>query len=154
MAYDYKPGEEEDVLKRYVIVLSVVVIIAIIVVLILYIGLGIDRETLKILAKRINFDATNVTFVFAFVMAAFALWGLFRDPAAAEGVDRRQTYFILLLLLAGVVVAGNIYFKRLAKPTHEITETVECPRCHGTGRASLRPEYPCGYCDGTGYVTP
>jgi hypothetical protein len=154
MAYDYKPGEDEDLLKRYIIIIGIVVVIAIIAVLIMYIGLGIDTDMLKILAKRIGPDATNVTFVFVFVMAVFALWGLFREPAAGEGTQRRQTYFILLLILAGFLLAGNLYFKRLAKPTKEVTSTMECPNCKGTGRARLRPEYPCAKCDGTGYITP
>jgi magnesium-transporting ATPase (P-type) len=154
MAYDYKPGEDEDVLKRYVLIASIVVIIAVITVLIMYIGLGIDTQTLKILAKRIGPDATNVTFVFIFVMATFALWGLFREPAAGEGVNRRQTYFILLLIVAGFLLAGNIYFKRLARSSQEVTTTVVCPNCQGTGRARLRPEYPCAKCDGAGYITP
>jgi ribosomal protein S27AE len=87
-------------------------------------------------------------------MAAFALWGLFREPAASDDVQRRQTYFILLLVLAGLLLGGTIYFKYLATPTHEVRQTEKCPRCGGTGRAKLRPEYPCGECNGTGYVTP
>lgn len=154
MAYDYKPGEDEDLLKRYVIVAGILVVLAIFAVFIIYLGLRIDTQTLKILMKRIGPDATNVTFVFVFVMAAIALWGLFREPAAAEGVNRRQTYFILLLLLAGFLLAGTIYFRYLAKPSHEVTKTEVCPRCKGTGRARLRPEYPCPECDGTGYITP
>ena len=154
MAYDYKPGEDDDLLKRYAIIISIVVVIAIVVVLIMYIGLGIDLDMLKILARRIGPDATNVTFVFVFVMTVFALWGLFREPAAGEGVQRQQTYFILLLILSGFLLAGNIYFKHLAKPTKEVTSTVVCPNCRGTGRARLRPEYPCAKCDGTGYITP
>jgi ribosomal protein S27AE len=154
MAYDYKPGEEEDVLKRYVIVATIVVVLAFLLVLTMYLALGIDLEMLKIILKRINFDATNVTFVFVFVMAAFALWGLFREPAASDDVQRRQTYFILLLVLAGLLLGGTIYFKYLATPTHEVRQTEKCPRCGGTGRAKLRPEYPCGECNGTGYVTP
>lgn len=154
MAYDYKPGEDDDLLKRYVIIASILVVLAIVAVFIIYLTLGISTDNLKILAKRIGPDATNVTFVFVFVMAALALWGLFREPAAGEGANRRQTYFILLLILAGFLLAGNIYFKRFAKPTHEVTTTEECPRCKGSGRARLRPEYPCATCDGTGYLTP
>ena len=154
MAYDYKPGEEEDVLKRYVIIASIVVVLAFLVVLLLYVGLGIDRQTFKILLGKIIPDATNVTFVFVFVLAAFALWGLLREPAASDDVQRRQTYFILILIVAGLLLAGTVYFKYLATPTHEVTKTEVCPSCRGTGRAKLRPEYPCGTCRGTGYVTP
>jgi hypothetical protein len=154
MPYDYKPGEDDDVLKRYAIVAGIVVALAILTVFILYVGLGINTNTLKILAQRIGPDATNVTFIFAFVVAAIALWGLFREPAAGESANRRQTYFILLLILAGVLLAGNIYFRRLATPSHEVTKTEVCPNCGGTGRARLRPEYPCAKCDGTGYITP
>ncbi|UCD58396.1 MAG: hypothetical protein JSV16_04570 [Candidatus Hydrogenedentota bacterium] len=154
MARDYKPGEEEDVLKQYIIVATVVVAVAIFFVFVLYIGLGLDIETLKVLTKRFIPDAANVTFVIIFVLAAFALWGLLREPAASEDVNRRQTYFILLLFLAGLMLAGTIYFKYLAEPTHEVRKTEVCPRCRGTGRAKLRPEYACGHCDGTGYVTP
>ena len=154
MAYDYKPGEDEDVLKKYLIVATIIVLIAIGVVLVLYIGLGIDIEMFKLLFGRIRIDATNLTFLFGFIMAALALWALFREPAAGEGVNRRQTYFVLLLILAGFLVAGTFYFKRLSRPTHEVTETELCPNCMGTGRAKLRPEYPCGTCDGLGYVAP
>ncbi len=154
MAYDYKPGEEEDVLKRYVIIASIVVVLAFLIVLTLYIGLGIDMQALKILLKKIIPDATNVTFVFVFVLAAFALWGLLREPAASDDVQRRQTYFILILIVAGLLLAGTVYFKYLATPTHEVTKTEICPSCGGTGRAKLRPEYPCSTCGGTGYVTP
>jgi len=154
MAYDYKPGEDDGFLKQYALIISIIIGIAAIVVLILYVGLGIDGETLIILAKRLHLDATNLTFLFVFIMASLALWGLFRDPAATEGVNRRQGYFILLLLLAGILLAGTIYFKRFAKPTHEVLTTEKCPRCGGTGRARLRPEYPCATCDGTGYITP
>ncbi len=154
MPYNYRPGEEEDVLKRYVIVATVVVAVVVLFVLTLYIGLGIDRETLKSLINHITFDATNVTFVAVVVIAAFALWGMLREPAAAENVQRRQTYFILLLLLAAFMLVGTVYFKYLAHPTHEVTKREKCPRCGGTGRAKLRPEYPCGTCNGTGYVTP
>lgn len=154
MAYDYKPGEEQDVLKRYIIVAGVVAAVAAVFVFTLYMGLGIDRETLKLMMKRFVPDPVNVAFVFAFVMASIALWGMLREPAAAEDVQRRQTYFILLLLLAGILLAGTFYFKRFTRPTHEVTKTEVCPRCNGTGRAKLRPEYPCGYCDGTGSVTP
>lgn len=154
MAYDYKPGEEEDVLKRYVIVGTIVVVLAFLFVLTLYVGLGINLKTLKTLWGKINFDATNVTFLFVFIMASFALWGLLREPAASEDVQRRQTYFILILVFAGLLLAGTIYFRYLATPTHEVTRTEICPRCGGTGRAKLRPEYPCGECNGTGYVTP
>ena len=154
MAYDYKPGEDQNVLKRYLYVVSILVGFVVIAVLIIYAGLGIDRETFTILSKRIKADAATVTFVFVFVVALIALWGLFREPAAEEGVNRRQTYFILLLLLAGFLLAGTFYFKRLAKPTQEVTVTEVCPRCRGSGRARLRPEYPCATCDGTGYITP
>lgn len=154
MPYNYRPGEEEDVLKRYVIVATVVVAVVVLFVVTLYVGLGIDRETLKSLINHITFDATNVTFVAVVVIAAFALWGLLREPAAAENVQRRQTYFILLLLLAAFMLVGTVYFKYLAHPTHEVTKREKCPRCGGTGRAKLRPEYPCGTCNGTGYVTP
>lgn len=154
MAYDYKPGEDDDLLKKYLIVATILIALAIIAVLILYIGLDIDTEMLRILAGRINADATNVTFVFVFVIAALALWGLFREPAAAEGVNRRQTYFILLLILAAVLLAGTFYFKKLSKPAHEVVKTEVCSRCRGTGRARLRPEYPCAACAGTGYITP
>jgi ribosomal protein S27AE/Na+/serine symporter len=154
MSYNYKPGEEEDVLKRYVFVASIVVGLAFLFVLVLYIGLGIDWQTLKILTKKIVPDATNVTFVFVFVMAAFALWGLLREPAASDDVQRRQTYFILILIFAGLLLAGTVYFRYLATPTHEVTKTEVCPSCGGTGRAKLRPEYPCGTCGGTGYITP
>lgn len=154
VAYEYKPGEDDDLLKRYVIVAGVVVLIAVILVLTLYIGLGIDTQMVKTLTKRIAPDATNVTFVFVFVMAAFALWGLLREPAAAENVQRQQTYFILLLILAGFMFAGAVYFKFLANPTEDVRKTEVCPNCGGTGRAKYRPEYPCGTCDGTGYITP
>ncbi|RJP18345.1 MAG: DUF1109 family protein [Candidatus Abyssobacteria bacterium SURF_5] len=154
MAYDYKPGEEEDVLKRYIIVAVVVVVLAFLLVLTLYVGLGIDIDMLKMLSKRMSFDAANITFIFVFVLAAFALWGLLREPAASDDVQRRQTYFILLLIFAGLLLAGTIYFRYLATPTHEVVKTEKCPRCDGTGRAKLRPEYPCGECDGTGFVTP
>lgn len=154
MAYDYKPGEDEDVLKRHLIVGTIIVLIAIGAVLVLYIGLGIDMEMLKLLAKRLRIDATNVTFLFGFIMGAIALWALFREPAAGEGVNRRQTYFILLLILAGFLIAGTYYFKRLSRPTHEVTKTELCPQCLGSGRAKLRPEYPCGTCNGLGYITP
>ncbi len=154
MAYDYRPGEGDDTRKQYLLVAGVVVVIAAVVVYILYTGLGIDRDTLKLLMGRIKLDAANLTFVFVFVMAAVVLWGLFRDRAATEDVSRRQTYFILLLLLVGVVVAGTIFFRRMAKPTHEVLTVEVCPRCGGTGRAKLRPEYPCAKCAGTGYLTP
>jgi len=154
MAYDYKPGEDEDVLKKYLIVATIIVLIAIGTVLVLYIGLGIDIEMFKLLAQRMKIDATNLTFLFGFIMGALALWALFREPAAGEGVNRRQTYFILLLILAGFLIAGTFFFKRLSRPTHEVTETELCPNCMGTGRAKLRPEYPCGTCDGLGYVAP
>lgn len=154
MAYDYKPGEDDGFLKQSLVVATIVVVLAVIVVFILYIGLGIDRDTLKILTKRLHLDAANLTFLFVFIMASIALWGLFRDPAATEGVNRRQGYFILLLLLAGALLAGTIYFKRFAKPTHEVVATEVCSRCGGSGRARLRPEYPCATCAGTGYVTP
>jgi ribosomal protein S27AE len=154
MAYGYKPGEDDDLLKRYVVVAGVVVIVAVVIVITIYLGLGIDTGVLKILTKRIKADATTVTFTFAFVMATLALWGLLREPASSENVQRRQTYFILLLLLAGVLVAGNFFVKRLAMPTEEVTKKEVCPKCGGSGRARLRPEYPCGHCDGTGYVTP
>lgn len=154
MAYDYKPGEDEDLLKRYLIVAGVVVVIAVVFVLTVYIGLGIDRETFGALVRRIGLDATNVTFLFVFIIATFALWGLLREPAASDQVQRRQTYFILLLILAGFMLAGGVYVKYIAKPTHEVRKTEVCPRCGGSGKARYRPEYPCGYCDGTGYITP
>jgi len=154
MAYDYKPGEDNDLLKRFLYIAGIVVILAVVTVIILYVGLGVDKTTLPILLQKIKIDATNVTFVFIFVVVAIALWGFFRDSAATEGVNRRQTYFIILLILAGVVIAGTIYVRRLAKPSHEVVRTEVCPRCGGTGRAKLRPEYPCGECSGTGYITP
>ncbi|RJP75161.1 MAG: hypothetical protein C4532_01045 [Candidatus Abyssobacteria bacterium SURF_17] len=154
MAYDYKPGEDDDILKRYALVATVVVVLAILVVLTLYLGLGIDTNTLKIMLKRVIPDPTNVIFIIIFLMAAFALWGFFREPAAAENVQRRQTYLILLLFVAGIMLAGTIYFKYFSRPTHEVTKMEICPRCGGTGRAKYRPEYPCGYCDGTGHVAP
>ncbi len=154
MAYHYKPGEEEDVLKRYVVIATIVVVLAFLAVLVLYIGLGIDMQALKILLRKIIPDATNVTFVFIFVLAAFALWGLLREPAASDDVQRRQTYFILILIVAGLLLAGTVYFKYLAPPTHEVRRTEICPSCGGTGRAKFRPEYPCPTCGGTGYVTP
>ena len=103
---------------------------------------------------RVKADAATVTFLFAFIIAALALWGFFREPAATEGVNRRQVYFILLLFLAGLLVAGTFYFKRLSRPTHEVTTKETCQNCGGTGRAKYRPEYPCGECDGLGYVAP
>jgi hypothetical protein len=154
MAYNYKPGEEEDVLKRYIIVATIVVVLAFLLVLTLYVGLGIDWQTLKGLLRNLTFDATNVTFLFVFIMASFSLWGLLREPAASDDVQRRQTYFILLLVFAGLLLAGTVYFRYLAPSTHEVVRTEKCPRCDGTGRAKLRPEYPCGECDGTGYITP
>ena len=154
MAYDYKPGEEEDVLKKYVIVATVVVVLIFLLVLTIYLTLGIDREMMKTLFKRISLDATNATFLFVFIIGAFALWGLLREPAASDDVQRRQTYFILLLIFAALLLAGTVYFKYLSAPKQEIIKTETCPRCGGTGRAKLRPEYPCGECDGTGYVTP
>lgn len=154
MAYDYKPGEEEGILKRYLYVAAIVVILAFLLVLTLYIGLGIDFKMLKLLSQRIKFDPTNVTFIFVFVLAAFSLWGLLREPASSDDVQRRQTYFILLLIFAALLLAGTVYFRYLATPTHEVRKTEKCPRCDGTGRAKLRPEYACGECDGTGYVTP
>jgi hypothetical protein len=154
MAYDYKPGEDEDVLKRYFVIASIVVVLAALIVLTIYIGLGIDTETIRVLLKRFVPDAVNVMFVFIFVLAAIALWGLFREPAAAQDVERRHTSFVLLLILAGLLLVGTVYLKRFGKPTHEVTRTEICPRCDGIGRAKLRPEYPCGYCDGTGYVSP
>jgi len=154
MAYDYKPGEDADLLKKYALIVTILVVIAIVTVITLYVGLGIDLDTMKLLVKRIKLDATNATFVFVFVIATFALWGLFREPAAAEGTNRRQTYFLLLLIVAGVLLAGTIFVKRLAKPPHEVVKTEVCPRCGGSGRAKLRPEYPCGTCDGTGYISP
>lgn len=154
MAYDYKPGEENDSLAKYAVIGTIVVLIAIVVVVILYVGLGIDRQNFGALLRKIKVDATNVTFVFVFVVGAIALWGLFRDSAAVEGVNRRQTYFIIMLILAVTMLAGGIFFNRLAKPSHEILETEVCPRCGGDGRAKLRPEYPCGACAGTGYLTP
>ncbi|MBI4832842.1 MAG: hypothetical protein HY801_15080, partial [Candidatus Lindowbacteria bacterium] len=84
MAYDYKPGEEEDVLKRYIVVATVVVIVAFLIVLTLYLGLGINMETLKVLLKRFVPDAGNVIFVIIFVTASLALWGFFHEPAATE----------------------------------------------------------------------
>jgi DnaJ-class molecular chaperone len=69
-------------------------------------------------------------------------------------VNRWQTYFLIILILAGVAIAGTIYVRRLAKPSHDVIKTEVCPRCGGTGRAKLRPEYPCATCDGTGYITP
>ncbi len=154
MAYDYKPGEDDDLLKRYLLIVSILVVLVGVAIAIVYIGLGIDLGTLNVLLRRIRADATNVTFVFVFVMALIALWGLFREPAAVEGVNRRQTYFIVLLILAGVLLAGTFYFKKLSKPAHDVIKTEVCPRCGGDGRAKLRPEYPCGTCDGTGYITP
>ena len=44
MAYDYKPGEDQDVLKNFMIIGGLVVLLAIGVVLTLYLGLGIDIE--------------------------------------------------------------------------------------------------------------
>jgi hypothetical protein len=155
MAYDYKPGEEEDVLKRYLVVATVVVLVAFGLVLTMYLGLGINSEMLRILMKRFIPDAGNVIFVITFVTAGFALWGLFREPAAAEGVNRRQAYFVALLVLAGIISAGTVYYKYFVMPTHgEVTKTEACSSCSGTGRARYRPEYPCGACDGTGYITP
>lgn len=154
MAYDYKPGEDEDILRRYALVATIIIVLAVLVVLTLYVGLGIDTETFKIMLKRVIPDPTNVIFVIIFLLATFALWGLFREPAASEHIQRRQTYFILLLFVAGVMLAGAIYFKYFSRPTHEVTKMDICPRCGGTGRAKLRPEYPCGTCDGTGYVAP
>ncbi len=154
MAYDYKPGEDNDVLKKLVLAATALIALAAGVVILLYVGLGIDTENFGALVQKIKLDATNVTFVFVFVVGAIALWGMFRQPAAVEGVNRRQTYFILLLILAGVTIAGSIYFKRLAKPTHDVLETEVCSRCEGSGRARIRPEYPCGACAGTGYITP
>lgn len=154
MAYDYKPGEDSDVLKKYLVVGTILVALIIGAIAIIYVGLGIDSDMLKILASRTRADAATVTFVFAFVMASIALWGLFREPAAGEGVNRRQSYFILLLIVAGVAVAGTIFFKKIAEPAHEVTKTEVCSRCQGDGRARLRPEYPCGACDGTGFISP
>lgn len=154
MAYDYKPGEDDDLLKKYLYVAAIVIAFAVLAVIVLYVGLGVDATTLPILLRKIKLDATNVTFVFIFVVAAITLWAFFRDSAATEGVNRRQTYFIILLILAGVAIAGTIYVKRLSKPSHEIVKTEVCPRCGGTGRAKLRPEYPCATCGGTGYITP
>jgi amino acid transporter len=154
MAYDYKPGEGDDVLKKYLVVAGIIVFLAILTVVILYVGLGIDVTTLPILLRKIKVDATNVTFVLIFVVATFALWALFRDSAATESVNRRQTYFIIILILAGVVIAGTIYVTRLSKPSHNGLSTEVCDRCGGNGRAKLRPEYPCAACSGTGYITP
>lgn len=154
MAYDYKPGEGDDVLKKYLVVAGIIVFLAILTVVILYVGLGVDVTTLPILLRKIKVDATNVTFVLIFVVVAFALWALFRDSAATEGVNRRQTYFIIILILAGVAIAGTIYVTRLSKPSHDGLSTVVCDRCGGNGRAKLRPEYPCAACSGTGYITP
>jgi magnesium-transporting ATPase (P-type) len=154
MAFDYKPGEDDDLLKKYLYVAGIIVVLAILTVVVLYVGLGIDVTTLPILLRKIKLDATNVTFVFIFVVVAIALWGFFRDSAATEGVNRRQTYFIILLILAGVAIAGTIYVRRLSKPSHDVVRTEVCPRCGGTGRAKLRPEYPCGTCAGTGNITP
>ena len=154
MAYDYKPGDDDDLLKKYLYVAGIVIFLAALTVVILYVGLGINATTLPILLRKIKIDATNVTFVFVFVVAAFALWGFFRDSAATEGVNRRQTYFIIILILASVVIAGTIYVKRLAKPSHDVVSTEVCTRCGGNGRAKLRPEYPCATCAGTGYITP
>ena len=154
MAYDYRPGEGNDVLKKYVLGATIILALAAGVVITLYVGLGIDKDTLAALFKKIKLDATNVTFIFVFVVSSIALWGMLRQPAAVEGVNRRQTYFILLLILACVLVAGTIFVKRLAKPTHDGLTTEVCSRCKGTGRAKLRPEYPCGACSGTGYITP
>jgi len=154
MAYDYKPGEDEGILRRYALIVGVVLVLATLIVLTLYLGLGIDRETLKVLVKRFAPDAVNVIFVFIFVLAALALWGLFREPAAAEDVERRHVYFVLLLILAGLLLVGTVYLKRFARPTHEVMRTEVCPRCGGLGRAKLRPEYPCPTCNGTGHITP
>ena len=154
MAYDYRPGEGDDVRKKYVLIATIIVALAAGVVIILYVGLGIDKDTLAALYKRIKLDATNVTFIFVFVVGSFALWGMLRQRAAVEGVNRRQTYFILLLILAGVALATTIFVKRLAKPTQDGLTTEVCSRCGGSGRAKLRPEYPCGACSGTGYITP
>jgi cytochrome bd-type quinol oxidase subunit 2 len=154
MAFHYKPGEDNDVLKKLVLSATILVALAAGVVTILYVGLGIDTKTLGPLIQKIKLDATNVTFIFVFVVSSIALWGLFRQPAAVEGVNRRQTYFILLLILASVTLAGAIFFERLAKPTHDVVKTEVCSRCGGGGRAKLRPEYPCGACAGTGYITP
>ncbi len=154
MAYDYRPGEGDDALKKYVLGAILILSLAVGVVIILYVGLGIDRVTLVALYKKIKLDATNVTFIFVFVVGSIALWGMLRQPAAVESVNRRQTYFILLLILAGVLIAGTIFVKRLAKPTYEGLTTEVCSRCLGSGRAKLRPEYPCGACSGTGYLTP
>ncbi len=154
MAYDYKPGEDDSYLKKSLMVATALVVIAAIVVIILYTGLGIDMDMLKILVKKFRLDAANLTFLFGFIMCLIALWGVFRDAAATEGVERRQGYFILLLLLAGALIAGTFYFKRFTRPTHEIVTTEICPRCLGSGRAKLRPEYPCGECDGVGTISP
>jgi H+/Cl- antiporter ClcA len=154
MAYDYKPGEEEGILKRYLFVAAIVVIIVFLLVLTMYLTLGIDLNMMKTLAQRISLDATNLTFVFVFVIAAFSLWGLLREPAASDDVQKRQTYFILILIFAGLLLAGTVYFRYLAPSTEEVTKKEICPRCGGTGRARLRPEYPCSECDGTGYVSP
>ncbi len=112
-------------------------------------------ETLKVLLKRFVPDAGNVIFVIIFVTASLALWGFFHEPAATEGVSRRQFYFILILAIAGLALAGTVYFKYFALDTPgQTTKTQVCPLCGGMGRAKYRPEYPCGNCDGTGYITP
>ena len=154
MAYDYKPGEEEGILKRYLFIAAIVVVIIFLLVLTMYLTLGIDLDMMKTLAQRISLDATNITFIFVFVIAAFSLWGLLREPAASDDVQRRQTYFILILIFAGLLLAGTVYFRYLAPKTEEVRKKEICPRCGGTGRARLRPEYPCSECDGTGYVSP
>jgi magnesium-transporting ATPase (P-type) len=154
MAYDYKPGEDDDLLKKYLYIAGIVVFLAVLTVIILYVGLGVDSSTLPILLRKIKLDATNVTFVFIFVIATIALWIFFRDSAATEGVTRRQTYFIIILIIAGVAIAGTIYFRRLSKPSSDVVRTEVCDRCGGNGRAKLRPEYPCAACAGTGKITP